>query len=665
MKRLLIILFFVFLWRCALAGEEHLLPRPQQVEWGEGHFSARKVRLLTDVPSRSWEEWLQECGMKADGRAASRIEVSLTDTLPEVGNNPAEAYRLTVETHRIRVEALTGRGLYWAMQTLRQLRDDRGRFRCCRITDWPSFRIRGFMHDVGRGYIPIEELKREIELLSRFKINTFHWHLTENQAWRLESRRYPRLTARENMTRFEGCFYTREEVRSLVEFARRCHVEVIPEIDMPGHSAAFVRAFGCDMQSDRGMSLLKELLDEALELFDSEYIHIGTDEVAFSRRDFVPEMVAHLRARGRKVISWNPGWHYRPGEIDMTQLWSARGQVQEGIPAIDSRFHYLNHYDTFADLVALYNSRIANVECGSEGVAGVILAVWNDRLIPDYRDLLRQNHLYPNMLAVAERAWLGGGDRYFDGEGVMLPTDPSSEVFAAFADFERRLLWHKEHTLRHEPVAYVRQSNVRWEISDPFPNGGDLQKVFAPEREAWSGCFEERGRRYGVREAVGAGIYLRHVWGGLVPAFYRAAPENHTAYAHTWVYSPRTQRVGAWLETQNYSRSEKDVPPPQGKWDYRESRLWINGSEVAAPEWSASHRLPDNETALGNENCVVRRPVEVLLHKGWNEVLWKLPVGEFRSAQTRLVKWMFTTVFVTPDGERAVDGLIYSPRKKL
>lgn len=103
----------------------------------------------------------------------------------------------------------------------------------------------------------------------------------------------------------------------------------------------------------------------------------------------------------------------------------------------------------------------------------------------------------------------------------------------------------------------------------------------------------------------------------------------------------------------------------QGKWDYKESRIWINDQEIVPPVWTAIHRKKSSEIALGNENCVTRSPLQVQLNKGWNKVLLKLPVGKFTIDEIRLVKWMFTTVFVTLDGEKAVEGLIYSPEKKL
>lgn len=107
-----------------------------------------------------------------------------------------------------------------------------------------------------------------------------------------------------------------------------------------------------------------------------------------------------------------------------------------------------------------------------------------------------------------------------------------------------------------------------------------------------------------------------------------------------------------------------DLAPLQGKWDYKGSRIWINDREIMPPVWTATHQVKSNEIPLGNENCVARSPLAVHLNKGWNKVFLKLPVGKFRMDQARLVKWMFTAVFVTPDGERAAEGLIYSPDKQ-
>lgn len=624
------LLFFAFSVLPSQAGIRHLLPTPQQVSLGKG-----QVRV--DLPL-----------------ACHRV-----GSIEAAGDSQDEAYRLVVRKDSILLYAVTEAGTFRGLQTLAQLKEGSKKLPVCEITDWAAFRIRGFMHDSGRSYLPLDELKKEIALLSRYKINTFHWHLTENQAWRLESKRYPQLNAAENMERQKGQFYTQAEAKELVEFCRQHHVLLIPEIDMPGHAAAFERTFGCDMQSERGTALLKELIDEACETFaDVPYLHIGTDEVKFTNREFVPEMVAYIRAKGKKVISWNPGWSYRPGEIDMTQLWSYRGKAQPGIPAIDCRFHYINHFDLFNDVVALYNSTVYGQAHGSADLAGSILAYWNDRYIDNVPQLLADNNFYATMLAFAERTWMGGGSGYFDGKCTMLWND-TPETNRRFADFEERMLWHKDHHLQGEPFPYVRQSQVCWRITDAFPNEGDLSRSFPPE-ERQDTIYQYNGKTYATSTIHGAGIYLRHVWGTTVPAFYADPKENHTAYATTWVYSPKQQTAGLLLEFQNYSRSESDLAPRQGTWDYKGSRAWLNGEELLPPVWQNTHTERTNELPLRNENCTSRPPMPVTLQKGWNRLFLKLPVGAFRQPETRLVKWMFTAVFVTPDGNHALEGITYS-----
>lgn len=558
-----------------------------------------------------------------------------------------EAYHLLITKKGILLEATTPKGMYWGRQTLEQLKTTKNKkiyLPQCEITDWPAFRIRGFMHDVGRSFIPVEELKREISLLSRYKINVFHWHLTENQAWRLECKKYPQLNAPENMEREKGKYYTLEEARQLVEFCKQHQVLLIPEIDMPGHSAAFERTFKTDMQSEKGTQILKDIIDEVCATFDVPYLHIGTDEVQFTNPDFVPMMVKYIRDKGKKVISYNPGWNYKPGEIDMTQLWSYRGKAQKGIPAIDCRYHYANHFDTYADLVAMFNSRIYNQPEGSDDLAGSIVAFWNDRYIDNTPQLLAENNFYPYMLTLAERAWRGGGNCYFDGKGTLLWED-EPEQLAAFKEFEDRLLWQKNTWLKEVPFPYVRQTQSEWQITDAFPNGGDLNKVFPPEEKEDS-VYQYEGNTYHSRKIIGNGIYLRHVWGTLVPGFYANPQENHTAYATRWIYSPKERKTKLALEFQNYSRSESDPAPRQGTWDNKCSRAWLNGKEIMPPVWENTNTERSNEITLKNENYMSRPAIDITLKKGWNKLMLKLPVGKFSSKETRLVKWMFTVALV-------------------
>jgi len=549
--------------------------------------------------------------------ASTPVSERLVPEIPEASLNGEEAYRIKVCKDSVYLEAVTGRGLWNAKQTLRQLAAG-GRIPRCRVVDWPSFRVRGWMMDVGRTYVSVEELRREVEVFSRFKLNLFHLHLTENEAWRLESEKYPQLNAPGTMLRQPGQFYTREQMRELDAFCRERGVTLVPEIDMPGHSAAFERAFGFGMQTPEGKRVLKELLEEVMEVFSSPYIHIGTDETAFTDPGFVPEMVAFIRSQGRKALSWNPGWTYKPGEIDGMQLWSSRGKATQGIPAVDCRLHYLNHYDLFGDIIGLHTSRIYGCDEGSEDIAGSIVAVWNDRYLPEEEDILRKNNLYPCALALADRAWRGGGYQYFDDFGTILPEEgPAREDFL---DFENRMLSFRQNELADVSFPYVRQGNARWEFSPVYDNAGDLQAVFPPEEGEWET----------ERTVTGSGFYLRHVWGPeIVPGLLENPQPNSTVYARTRVFSPDEQTVGFLFETQNHSRSEHDLPAPEGAWDHRHSRIWLNGEEL----------LPPVKT--------------VMLHKGWNTVLVKLPVGLFRTPETRLVKWMFTCAFTTPDGSQA------------
>ena len=158
---------------------------------------------------------------------------------------------------------------------------------------------------------------------------------------------------------------------------------------------------------------------------------------------------------------------------------------------------------------------------------------------------------------------------------------------------------------------------------------------------------------------------MRLVWGEFGPSVYSKRQENHKAYAYTLVHSAKQQKVDLKREFQNYGRSESDLPPPQGKWDYKGSRIWLNDTEIQPPVWTASHTKRSNEIALDNENWTARKPVEITLNKGWNKILLKLPVGKFTLPEVRLLKWQFTVFITDVEGNNPVNGLVYSPEKSL
>lgn len=676
------------------AKVQHLLPRPQMISATENvaaFLLKGKVTINYSGGAESCpllEDFFTDNGCSLAKSGGKEVNVSLVKNIAgaydyELYGYENEAYTLHVTPNAINITAVTPTGVIRAAQTLVQMAegwDGASALEAVEITDWPAFKLRGYMHDVGRSFITANELVKQIELFSRFKVNTFHWHMTENQAWRFEVKAYPELTSSESMTRFAGSYYTQEDCRKVMAAAKKHGVIVIPEIDMPGHSAAFQRAMGFGMQTEEGKVVLKKVLDEVVEVFaDAPYIHIGGDEVSTTSA-YLNEMIAYVESKGKKAEIWNPinGIGQNNLNATLTHMWGTRGILASGKANIDSRYNYTNHFDVFADLVGIFKSNIYYKEKGDAQVAGSISACWNDRKTATQEDIMAQNNIYANVIATAERAWIGGGKRYIDncnnggtngGGGVMLPNE--GDEYEEFVDWERRFLFHKANSLKDEPIPYVKQTNVRWLITDAFPNGGDTEKVFAPEAPGTSAdldvlpkTYSLDGKTYNTRMATGAGIYLRHTWGhGIIKAFYESPAYNHTAYAWTFVYSKKAQKVGAIIEFQNYSRSEQDPVPAAGNWDLYGSKIWINGKEIAAPAYqNAGVNISSKEVELKDENFPSRKPVKVSLKKGWNKVFLKLP---YKNAGYRLDKWMFTFVLTDKDGKNAVDGLIYSPDKSL
>ncbi|HRN46336.1 MAG TPA: family 20 glycosylhydrolase, partial [Flavobacterium sp.] len=195
------------------------------------------------------------------------LTVELTDKKPikenyitlRLGNvsaptNQSEAYHLEISANKIVLTANAPQGMYSGVQTLLQLMRDAVFVDATEITDWPAFTWRGFMVDVGRNYQSMKLLKQQIDAMAAYKLNVFHFHPTEDIAWRLQSKLYPQLTDPEFMLRDKGEYYTENDIKELINYCKERYITFIPEIDMPGHSAAFKRAMGVDMQSDAGFA---------------------------------------------------------------------------------------------------------------------------------------------------------------------------------------------------------------------------------------------------------------------------------------------------------------------------------------------------------------------------------------------------------------------------
>ncbi len=247
-----------------------------------------------------------------------------------------EGYTLEVTPRRISVEARSEAGAFYALQTLLQLAgkqtDGSWRIPCCRVEDAPRFPYRGIMLDVSRNFQSKEFVLKQLDAMAHFKFNRLHFHLTDGAGWRLEIKRYPRLTefaawrpyrtwldwwsadrhyCEASDPQAHGGFYTQEDIREIVEHARRLHITVIPEIEMPGHSEEVLAAYpelSCAGKpyvnsefcpgNEQTFEFLEGVLTEVMELFPSEYIHIGGDEAGKGAWKSCPKCQARMKAEG-------------------------------------------------------------------------------------------------------------------------------------------------------------------------------------------------------------------------------------------------------------------------------------------------------------------------------------------------------------------------------
>lgn len=622
-----------------------LIPQPQQVSWFEENFYLNKVGAILV----SSNELLPEAAKIQKFLKQKDIDIAVLNKAPVVGNlielivdtvnykkNVKGAFTLQVSSNNIKIKSASRLGIYYGIITLIQLNE--GNFiQTCKIEDWPAFSWRGYMIDVGRNYQSISQIKQQIDVMASYKLNVFHFHLTEDIAWRLFSNLYPTLTDSQFMQRNVGKYYTVGEIRDLIKYCKERNINFIPEIDMPGHSAAFIRAMGVDMQSDSGMRICKNILTELCDNFEITDIHIGGDEVKITNKLFLQEMISLLKAKQKKVIAWDPGGTVPEGTI--LQMWNGNSKVKKGYPSIDSRHLYLNHFDPLEGVVTVFNHQITDVPIGDEHHLGAILCNWPDRKVDNEASLITMNGVYPTMLAFAERSWYGGGwDNYKSDIGF-----PATERYKAFEEFENRLLSHKKKYFKSLPFPYVKQSNIEWVLRGPFNNDGNTLMQFEPELE------NQNLNRTGASDikVYGGTIVLRHFWDPMIGSHLKNQTDSATWYATRSIWSDVDTIVKCWIGFNNYSRSTATKPPPKGAWDYKNSKAWVNGKQIEPPLWKNGGKQINLEVPLVDEGYEYREPTLVQLKKGENKILIKCPVQTFVEKDWQSpVKWMFTFVIV-------------------
>ncbi|MFN2563501.1 MAG: beta-N-acetylhexosaminidase [Gemmatimonadaceae bacterium] len=483
-----------------------VIPQPVRLTRGNGEFVVTaRTTIWTDDASgalgRRLAEYLAPAtGFTLDVRTAGQppagsIELRRDASLAQrLGR---EGYLLTVQPHRVVAQAAEPPGLFYAIQTIRQLLPPeifrssavasvRWSMPAAEIEDVPRFRWRGAHLDVARHFMPKEFVKKYIDLLALHKMNSFHWHLTEDQGWRIEIKKYPRLTevgawrketivGRPNRDttkntydrKRHGGFYTQEDVREVVAYAAERYVNVVPEIEMPGHAQAAIAAYPWlgnypDRQLEvwtrwgvnenilnaepRTIAFMQDVLAEVLELFPSQFVHVGGDEAVKTQwhsspraqarlRElglkneeelqswFIRQMDAYLTARGRRLVGWDeilegglaPGatvmsWRGVSGGIAAaraghdvvmaptthTYFDYYQSQNHDGEPPAIGGFLPLDTVYSFEPVPAELEPQYAKHVLGAQG------QVWTE-YIPTPRHV--EYMAFPRLTALAEAAW--------------------------------------------------------------------------------------------------------------------------------------------------------------------------------------------------------------------------------------------------------------------
>ena len=372
---------------CSQAGHEEadtvsIIPQPRYVQMDEGTFRIDKdTKIFLDEPV---EEYMRIAGFLNERLlAAAGFSLEITDEMTADGNViffmnaglPSEAYGIHVEPNRIVIDYGDGAGAFYALQTIFQLlpeeifADSRQRgvkweIPCLAMEDAPRFKYRGMHLDVCLHYFDLDFLKKYIDIMAMHKVNRFHWHLTEDQGWRLEIKKYPLLTEKGQWRKetvvgslnsgvYDGTpyggYYSQEQVRDLVQYAAERYVTIIPEIELPGHALAAIACYpelSCGLEDhyetatkwgvfkqvycpkETTFEFLEDVFDEVFELFPSEVVHIGGDECPkaswkacphcqalirkLGLKDeyelqswFVTRMEKYINSKGREIIGWD------------------------------------------------------------------------------------------------------------------------------------------------------------------------------------------------------------------------------------------------------------------------------------------------------------------------------------------------------------------------
>ena len=326
---------------CATAAQRplQLIPQPVRAELREGHFAAPGCKVTAEGFASRPEGLIRVASALAaphGKQPARKTRNTLLLQLDSRAGIPAEGYRLRVAEHEAELTAGDESGIFYGLQTLLQMADADGNIPCAEIEDYPRYGYRGLHLDVCRHFFPVEFVKGYLDRMAAAKLNRFHWHLTDGAGWRIEIKKYPALTdiaawrpypdwegwnfggkryCHRDDPAAAGGYYTQDDIREVVEYARALHIEVIPEIEMPGHSEEVLAVYpelSCSgkpytnsdfcIGNEQTFEFLESVLSEVIGLFPSEYIHIGGDEASKWGWRTCPECAARMRREGLQDV---------------------------------------------------------------------------------------------------------------------------------------------------------------------------------------------------------------------------------------------------------------------------------------------------------------------------------------------------------------------------
>jgi len=390
----------------------HLLPSPQHFEILEGTFQITKNTQIS-YPSKASKavSFFQKKLKQISGYQLKPSSNFNSIIFKENTLIKEEGYYLNCDKTTILIEASSEAGYFYGMQTLLQLMNDKiwsttnseistWTISNVNIKDQPKHHWRSFMLDSGREFQTMSFIKSYLDYMAMLKMNVFHWHITEGRAWRIEIKKYPKLTqigASSSDGPSKGKFYTQEDIKEIVRYASERHIKVVPEIDVPGHSEAALTAYpehaclGAAPESVMAFSstlfcggreetyvFLQDIFDEVCELFPSQYIHIGGDEAPKKTWKICPDcqskikteklknehelqiyftnrIAAHLKQKGRKAICWGDVVHQEGPKLEsniVINWWNWRGHkdkalkesIKQNLPIIcgTNYYSYLN-----------------------------------------------------------------------------------------------------------------------------------------------------------------------------------------------------------------------------------------------------------------------------------------------------------------------------------